>query len=490
VSTDPTDRPHGDVETLLRDTLGAEARAAVPYASWPQDPWPRVERAYRRGRARRRAGLAALLVAVVATGGVAAGLAADRQSPPQPADTDAPADSWQALDDGRPRGEPVTEAMRADVVRALTAPGQPESSGVRVSDPRTLRFLWNGNLGGRRVALVRATLAPEGRWLPTAAWVGQPAPGEPVQVLRQWSAGPAVASIPYDVGDGRMHLLAVVRRNATVSAGRAKVRADGTVERRWQQPLPVTDGVVDVPVGLSLDYAPLELRVQVPGRATQYTSVAEWDARIATGGVAFPVTDGDVTGAAAAIRGIRDAGLRGDAQRALAELMDAMASDTAHTSPAVLGAWADGRGGSVVVAGAGYPGQGRLLSVRGFGGDDGLRWWYDTTVPHSPVAGLDRPVTWRVAPPSGDGAWHVAGWLLPGAGGWSQPQVTVNGVPRQGEVTVLDGLGFITVGARDVVRVTATYGDGVVLDETLAPGDTEPAPHPLKADLFPPGPDR
>jgi hypothetical protein len=102
---------------------------------------------------------------------------------------------------------------------------------------------------------------------------------------------------------------------------------------------------------------------------------------------------------------------------------------------------------------------------------------------------VTRTVTWRVAPPSGDGNWHVVGWLLPGAGGWSQPQVTVNGVPRQGEVTALDGLGFVTVRAGDVVRVTATYGDGVVLDRTLAPDDAEPVSGPMKADLFPPGGD-
>jgi hypothetical protein len=484
------DRPTRDVETLLRETLAVDASTAVPYGSWPEDPWVRVERAHRQGRARRRAGVAALLVAVVAAaGGVAAGLDGDRR-PPQPAHTDSPSDTWEALDDGRTRGEPVDEAMSADVLRALAAPRKSERS-FRLTDPSTLRFLWNGNLGGRRIALVGATLEDQyGARLPRASWVGQPAPGEPVQVLRQWGGGPAVATIPYRDGDGRMRLLAVVRRDATVWTSRATILGDGPVERHWESVEGATDGDIDVDLGEGLTYAPLELRVDVPGRARQYTSVAEWGARIGTGGTAAAVTDEDVTRAAAGARGdLSPAGVRSDVKRALELLMDQMVSDPAHTNPAVIGAWSAGPGRAVVVVSAGYRAQGRLLSIRMLGGDGGFGWWYDTTVPLSPVAGLDQPVTWRVPLPFGDGSRHVTGWLLPGAGGWSQPQVTVNGAPAR-DVTVLDGLGFVEVGAHDAVRVTATYGDGIVLDETLEPGDAEPAFDPARYDPFPPGADR
>jgi len=106
-----------DVETLLRQALHAEADAAVPWGDPAgTDPWPRVERAHRRTRALRRAGLAGVVVAALAIGGaVTARL--DGGPPPPPAG-ETRDDTWQDLDDGRTRGEPVDDATRAAVATA------------------------------------------------------------------------------------------------------------------------------------------------------------------------------------------------------------------------------------------------------------------------------------------------------------------------------------------------------------------------------------
>jgi hypothetical protein len=331
--------PSSALETLLRDALASEARAAVPYGSWPQDPWLRVDRAHRRGQARRRAGVATLVaVAVAATGGILAAGPLDR-SRPQPAHSTAPPapeDTWHALDDGRPRGEPADTATRTAVVEAMqrpaSRPGSPELWVL--ANPDTLRFLWNGTLGGRRMSLVRAVLrSPYGDTGERLAWVGQENPGGDVRVLRQLDGAPAAVAIPYRDAEGAMRLLAVVRRGATAATTRAVVRDDGSVEREWAA-APVRDGVVDASMGAPLSYAPVELRVEVRGRATQYASAGHWDATVASGGVARPLTAADVATASANARGdLSDARIRAEVRTTLARLLELMASDAATVKP-------------------------------------------------------------------------------------------------------------------------------------------------------------
>jgi hypothetical protein len=480
--------PASELETLLRDALAAEARTAVPYGSWHEDPWLRVDRAHRRGQARRRTGVAALLaVTVAATGGILAAGPLDRSRPEPAQTTTPPADTWQALDDGRPRGEPVDATTRAAVAAAMQRPGVGDHTDWVLAHPATLRFLWNGTLGGRRTSLVRAVLrSPEGGETGDHfVWVGQSVPDGILRMLQQSSAGPAVVSIPYRDGERGMRLLAVVRRGATAATTRAVVRDDGTVEETWT-PVPVRDGVVDAPMGQPLTYAPLELRVTVPGRATQYTSAGIWGAAAATGGALRPLTDSDVAEASANARGdLSRPAVRADVRGVIEGLLRRMESDAAHAQPTVLWAGPTVPGESLVAVSAGYPGQGRLLSIRGMGGDGGLAWWYDTTLPVSPVVGLDRPVVWRT-PEGVRGSRHVVGWLLPSGGAVVEVSLPGGGrlSPWRG-----DGAGTVAVDPGTTVRVRISDPDTreVLVDRLLRPADTGPSLDSLSYDRFPPG---
>jgi len=350
-----------------------------------------------------------------------------------------------------------------------------------------VRFLWNGTRGGRRLSLVRALMrSPHDTTAERLAWVGQEAPGAPFRVLRQWDDGPAVATIPYRDGERGMRLLGVVRRGATVAVTRPIVRDDGSVEEAWTT-VPVRDGVVDAPMGEPLTYAPLELRVSVPGRATQYAGAGDWGAGAASGGTARPLTAADVAAASADARGdLSRPAIRADVRAAIEMLLSQLASDAAHVRPAVVWAGPAGPGESLVAVTAGFSGQGRLLLVVSYGGaGSGLEWWYNTTLPVSPVNGLDRPVVWRVPEPFGDGSRHVVGWLLPR--GARDPQVSVPGGGLRSPWTG-DGAGMLQVGALDLVRVRIPDASGrVLLDRTLGPDDAEPQFDPARHDRFPPG---
>jgi hypothetical protein len=488
----PTSHPTGDdVETILRETLSADADAAVPWGVGGADPWPRVERAHRRDRARRLAGVAAAVVAVTAIGALAA-----RPDEPPPAPAGEPrAEQWQYLDDGRTRGEPVDAATRADVARQLATKCCGSSSYVFAGDPASLRFLWNGTLGGHRTALVRATVqspidpAAGGGGAQDVrsriSWVGETAPGR-WETFGQWDAGPAVTELPYVAGDGERRMIAVVHRDATVEMSQALIRADGTVVRDWT-PVTVRDGTVDVPVGDPRRYAPTDLRVTNPSGSVMYGSSGGWNPEL-VGVPEAEVTEADVTRATAATRGDpAPAGVHEDVRTAVRSLLSRLGSDPENARPAVLWAGADEPGHAVVVATAGHPGQGRLLVVRGLGGDSGIDWEWRRTVPAAPVETPAGPIAWRVAVPyaAPTPTGHVVGWLLPaGAGG---VRVTVNGRPVA--VGARDGLSLVEVEVGQTVRVRATLAGGESWDRTIAPGDVQGPFDPERTDLFPPGPD-
>ena len=177
-----------DVETLLRRALHAEADAAVPWGDPAgTDPWPRVERAHRRDRALRWTGLAGALAVALALGGVVA-TRLDGGPPPPPAG-ETRSDTWQDLDDGRTRGEPVDAGLRAAVADALTRPccGRmgPEQY-TYTGDPAGIRFLWAGDLGRHRTALVRATFTgvDSGSRRDMLAWVGEKPDGGRFEAIR------------------------------------------------------------------------------------------------------------------------------------------------------------------------------------------------------------------------------------------------------------------------------------------------------------------
>ena len=80
------------------------------------DPWARVDRAHRRGRLRRRAGLAGVLAAAAAVTGAFVAQPQDRA--PAPAGP-PPRSDWRELDDGRTRGSAPDAATREKVAEVL-----------------------------------------------------------------------------------------------------------------------------------------------------------------------------------------------------------------------------------------------------------------------------------------------------------------------------------------------------------------------------------
>ena len=475
-----------DVETLLRRALHAEADAAVPWGD-PSgaDPWPRVDEAHRRSRARRRAGVAGALVAVLALGGVVA-TRLDGGTPPPPAGGTRQ-DTWEDLDDGRTRGEPVDAALRAAVADALRRPccgrAGPEPYAY-TGDPAGIRFLWAGDLGRHRTALVRATFTgvDSGSRRDMLAWVGEKPDGGRFEAIRTVVPGDAVASTTYVTDGGEVRLLAVVRRGAAVDVSQARINAyDGVVLREWT-PAPVTDGVADVAVDGLTDEPPTELRVRYPGSARAYTGPEGF--RTPTTG---KVTEADVDRALAGARGdARPAGVRADVRSSLEMLTARLASDPEHTSPRVLWAGADVPGHAVVALSGGFEGQGGVLLVRGLGGDGGIDWEWWTTRPAERPATDRLPYAWRVGVPylGPTTTAHVVGWLTPEGAG-DDVVVTVNGTPRQ--VATRHGLGTVEVAPRDRVTVSYTLPNGARYELPLEAGDVQRPFDPARYDLFPPG---
>jgi hypothetical protein len=470
-----------DVETLLRDSLRAEADAAVPWGAPAVDPWPRVERAHRRGVARRRAGLAALLVGVLAAAGVA-GTRLDDLTPPPPAGHER--DTWEDLDDGRTRGEPVDGATRAGVAAALRACC---SDGVGAGftyrgDPAGLRFLWAGTLGGHPTVLVRATLdAADGdpaHRIDALAWARRTA-GTPYAAFGVRVGGPAAVSLPYVDDGGTLRALVVVRRGASLESARAVIRADGGVTRDWT-PERVDDGVARVALADTRTYAPTELRVRYPGSAVAYVTAVDPDLRRPG------PTEAELDRALADARGdASPAGVRADARASLGRLLALLRSDAGHARPAVFWAGSAGAGRSAVVLTGGYPGQGRVVLARGVVAGGDVEWEWAGTVPSGPVTVPAGPIVWR-APvpylkPAADA--HVVGWLLPA--GASRVTVTVAGEPVA--VPQRDGLGLVEVRPGHTVEVRATLAGGTPYGRVVLPEEAAKPRDPQRTDLFPPG---
>ena len=172
---------------------------------------------------------------------------------------------------------------------------------------------------------------------------------------------------------------------------------DGVVLREWA-PAPVTDGVADVAVDGLTDEPPTELRVRYPGSARAYTAAEGF--RTPTTG---KVTEADVDRALAGARGdARPAGVRDDVRSSLETLTDRLAlRPGAHVAEGPLGR-ADVPGHAVVALTGGFEGQGRVLLVRGLGGDGGIDWEWWTT---RPAGG--RPLT--ACPTPGGSACPTSG---------------------------------------------------------------------------------
>ena len=146
-------------------------------------------------------------------------------------------------------------------------------------------------------------------------------------------------------------------------------------------------------------------------------------------------------------------------------------SDVEHSTPAILWAGRDGRGENVVVSSSGFPGQGRVLRVRGSGKDSEVLWTHYATVPATPVHGVSEPVTWRV-PVGPRAAPDRSRRRLAAAGRRDRHRVDVAGEQRA--VQTADGLGTVEAGPRDNVRLRGRLADGSTFDSTIRPGDADP----------------
>jgi hypothetical protein len=312
------------------------------------------------------------------------------------------------------------------------------------------------------------------------AWVSR-TEGTPFATDRVWSGGPAVATTGYVTDEGEVRMLAVVRRGAGVDSSQAEILPhDGVVRREWA-PVPVTDGVADVAVQGLLTEPPTELRVRYPGSVPAYTAPEGF--RSVTIG---KVTEADVDRALTGTRGDPSpAGVRDDVRSSLEMLTARLLSDPENTKPEVLWAGTDEPGHAVVALTGGFEGQGRVLLVRGLGGDGGIDWEWWATTPASPEITRAQPWTWRVGLPflGPTTTSHVVGWLMPEGAG--DVRVTVNGAPRQ--AATRHGLGSVEVNPRDVVTVSVTLPNGAPYDVTIKQGDVQRPLDPERYDLFPPG---
>ncbi len=483
-------------ETLLRESLQAHVDDVGTITA---DPWLRVSRAHRRSRFRRRTAAVGALVAAAAVTGSLAGTQpwADQLRTTQPANPTQPADptpggkrdlGWLQLDDGTPRGALGNDpALRQAVVKALLKAGLHSPNAPQLTQD-TVHLLWGGELEGKRVALVRALHIFDPKNHPQRTevllWLTGPTGGGAMKPLSINDEGPAIKALPYLDAQGGRRLLAVVGRDAQVAATRTTISAaEGELERAWS-PVPVHDGVVDVPVPDPFGRGPLLLqawpRSGSPGGG------------FASSATLSPSTGSDpVSGLTPAqldtlVKQGRGPGLKRGrphlASSAVESAVTQLWSDAAHTSPRVE--WsgtvpAARGGGSLVVASAGFPGQGRVLSIRRFSADQGDPWRYVGAVPADAPFGADSAYAWRLSPYVASDEdrltrnQHVIVWMF----GPDTTSVTVDVNGKTRKSTTQDGLGWMLVDKGDQVAVTGRTTDTDATRLTaieLRPKDVEP----------------
>ena len=460
-----------DTESLLRDTLQAhqnDVRAGVGI-----DPWMRVSQAHRRSRQRRQAcAIGALTIVAVLGAGLSGSLPGVLNSRTVPADGGGSSNrGWLRLDDGTPRGSLGSDpALRLDVIRALQQ-HPPFPDAIAPKGPDDVHVLWGGVLEQRRVALARM---PDDQAM---AWFVGPAAGGSMSWQTLINSGPEINALPYLDRTGQRRLLAIVGRDATVTAARTVISADrGRVERKWS-PVDVRDGVVDLPVSDPLGRGPLLLRAQYPSGGDGYTSSVN---------PFSPSTDSAApNGLTVQARKELAAHARGPGlawyltNTTLDSAMIQLWSDAAHTDPRLEWAGtvpAARGGGSLVVASAGFPGQGRILSIERSSKDQGDLWHYVAAVPADVPSDPGSAWAARLTPSdTSDPAslapnQQVVVWMF----GTDTTSVTVkvNGTTRSS--TTQDGLGWLLVKPGDRVTVTGHRSTGGDADVQLGPGDVQP----------------
>jgi hypothetical protein len=462
MSPDPT-------ETLLRDALQSHRHDAGPGASF--DPWLRVSRAHRQSRLRRRTAAAGALVSVAAMVTSLAGTQPWAGSGPEmlPSDESGAAKGLLRLDDGRSRGALGNDpALRRAVIKGLRK-AEGSQSLLVLKQPDTVHVLWAGILGDRRVALTAAVLIDAERASrPTLSWLTGPAKDDSMHVVDQVWEGPAMAALPYSDGQGGQRLLAVVRRGAKVSAARTVISPDrGRIVRDWQ-PVQAKDGVVDLAVPNPLGRGPLILRAQVGSEKPEYVSSAN------TLSAAPELTPARLSSEeiAAAAKHARGPGLPPDRLLSLSRVVQFLRSDAAHTDPRVEWAGpvpAARGGGSLDVASAGLPGQGRILEIVRASADHDADWMHAVTLPAGALeAGWAG--AWRLPTPTEEAATgQVVVWMF--GRDFTSVEVTVNGKVRPSITD--DGLGWLEIDPEDEVVVTGHRARNGNAEITLHAKDVE-----------------
>jgi hypothetical protein len=475
-------------EIYLRESLQAHVDDVSPTTL---DPWLRVSRAHRRSRFRRRTAAVGALAAVAAASGSLTGTPpwADQlrtqpagpvptqpakpfpTQPANPVPAVEPDLGWLRLDDGSPRGALGNDpALRQAVVEALLRAGSGSSNAPQLAEPDTVHLLWGGELEGKRVALARAVQVFDPKRDPQSIevllWLTGPAGGGAMKLLSTDTDGPAIKALPYLDADGGRRLLAVVGRDAQAAATRTTISAaDGELKRPWS-PVPVQDGVVDVPVPDPLGRGPLLLEtwVRPGGPGGGFASSVNPFSPSTNSGPRSGLTPAQ---ADTLVEQGRGPGVeRGYlAHSAVESAIVQFWSDAAHTSPRVE--WsgavpAERGGGSLVVASAGFPDQGRVLVIQRTSADQGDLWRYVGTVPADAPFGKGSAYSWRLSssvtsddaqlPPNK----HVVVWMF--GSDTESVTVQVNGKTRAS--TTQDGLGWLLVDKGDQVTVTGNSTDG------------------------------
>jgi hypothetical protein len=463
MTTEPT-------EALLRESLQAHVDDV---GSSTADPWLRVSRAHRRSRLRRRTAAVGALAAVAAVTGSLAGIQPwdDLAHNAQPAENDGSESGWVPLDDGVPRGALGSDPALIQAVLVDLQKYPPFPNSTRPKGPEAFHVLWGGVLEQRRLALVQL---PDDEAM---AWFVGPADGGSVSRLTLDNSGLPITALPYLGPDGERRLLAVVGRDATVTGTRTAISADrGRVQRHWS-PVEVKDGVVDVPVPDALGQGPLLLRAQYPSGKDGYASSVN---------PFSPSTDSAApNGLTVEARQAMAAQARGPGLawhltgEALDSAMIQLWSDAAHTDPRLEWAGtvpAERGGGSLVVASAGFPGQGRILTIRRDSPDQQDLWRYVGTVPAGTPSDPGSALALRLTPSktSDDAAaardQQIVVWMF--GSDTSSVSVKVNGKTRSS--TTQDGLGWLLVKPDDQVSVTGHRSTGGDAQVRLDPKDVEP----------------
>jgi hypothetical protein len=477
MTTEPT-------EVLLRESLQAHVDDVGRTAA---DPWLRVSRAHRRSRLRRRTAAAGALVAAVAVTGSLVGTPpwAGLSHSSQPADPAPSSDrdlGLRRLDDGTPRGPLGNDStLRKAVVEALLKAGSGNPNAPQLAQPDTVHLLWGGTLEGKRVALARAVQVFDPQQNPqndeVLVWLTGPADGGAMDLLSLDNVGPAIHALPYLDSGGERRLLAIVGRDATVTAARTVITPDaGKLYRSWS-PVEVKDGVVDVPVPDSLGRGPVLLRAQYPSGADGYASSVN---------PFSPSTDSAApNGLTVAARQALADQARGpgltwqQTSTALDSAMIQLWSDAAHTDPRVEWAGtvpAARDGGSLVVASAGFPDQGRILSIQRSSKDQQDLWHYVAAVPAGTPSAAGSVWAERLTPTKTSDSdavpsdQQIVVWMF--GTDTTSVSVTVNGKARRS--TTQDGLGWLLVKSDDEVIVTGHRSFGGNVKLPLNPRDVEP----------------